>query len=207
MGACALAVPPAKKVGDNQSRRAAAKFFLHVGRGQPVVVDAKAAAHAQSPFPVGSQATPTRGLNRLLTECSKRVVRCLGIAVRNLLLLGCARAQVEVAEHRGVALGPRIAAVVIAQAQGQGQIPSRLPGVFDEQSKGSGSCIPIPQLLRAGCGVVHDAVFVGGGILRQLQQIVEGRIWAATTGPGRARRRRRTSLHNRTSEYACRARG
>ena len=173
IGACAEAVPPGNKGRSNFSRRAAAEFFLHVRLGQPVVVDAKSAAHHPVAVPRGIPRDTDARTEQIVDRVQQSVVGSLGIAVRHLLLLCCTGSQVEVSKHRRRTLRPRVAAVVVAQAQGQGQILSCFPSVLHKQSEGSGSGIPTPQLFCAGRGIVIDAVFVCGSVLRQSQQIAE----------------------------------
>src|SRR3954471_4036911 len=105
------------------------------------------------------------------------IMRTFGVAICYLFLFGSPRTQVEVSEYRRVTLGPRVAAVVIPQAQGYSEIPSRFPGVFDKQSKCARGGIPIPQLLLASGGVVHHPVFIGRIILGEVEKGVEYKLW------------------------------
>ena len=96
------------------------------------------------PLPVGSHATPTRGLYRLLTECSRAL--CVALHTRwQSAAAGCARAEIEVSEHGRCALRPWIAAVVITQAERQCEVLSCFPGVLHEQPESPGGGIPVPN--------------------------------------------------------------
>src|SRR5579863_8787384 len=107
----------------------------------------------------------------------KQCVRSrLGIPIANLLLLRRAGAKIEVAEDGRRTLGPGVTAVVITQSKSQRQVLSGLPSVFHKEAKSPGGSIPVPQLLRSGVGVVHDAVFVGRSILCKLEQVIEGEL-------------------------------
>src|SRR5579864_3109018 len=162
-----------EKGRQDQTWRTASEFFLDVRRRQPVVVHAKTTAY----YPVAlSRRIPSDSNTRteqVIDRVQQSIMRRFRVAVRYLLLLGVARTEVEISEHGRCTLGPRVATVVISQAQSKGEISSRLPCVFNKQPEGSGSRVPIPQLLVPGCRVVHDAVFVCRSILRQGQQIVE----------------------------------
>ena len=68
----------------------------------------------------------------------------LGHTVRYLLLFGCASTPVKVSKDCGCALRPWVSAIVVAQTEGERQIPFRLPGVFDKNSEGPGGSVPVP---------------------------------------------------------------
>src|SRR5579862_549343 len=162
--------------GRNFSRRAATELFLHVGLGEPVVVDAKPAAqYPISPscdIPGEAHARTEQVVDRV----QQSVVRSLGVAIRDLLLLGCPCAQVKVSKDCRRTLGPGISAVVIPQTQGDGQSLLRLPGIFRKKSKSPGGCIPAPQLLLPGLRIVVNTVFVRGSVLCQRQQVAERKL-------------------------------
>src|ERR1700727_60650 len=107
----------------------------------------------------------------------QRVMCGFRISVCDLLLYGVAGAEIEVAEDRGIALGPGITAVIIAQAQSHSQVPLHLPGIFHEKSEGARSCVPTPQLFRPCIWIVINAVLVGRRILCKSQQIRERKLW------------------------------
>src|SRR4029077_13978987 len=71
MGPCAVAVPPAKKVGKTKPGGLPRNSSCTFAEVSQLLYIPKPPRTAQSPLPVGSQATPTRGLNRLLTEGSR----------------------------------------------------------------------------------------------------------------------------------------
>src|SRR5579864_1424021 len=78
IGAWADAVPPATNVGATSPGglpRNSSCTFAWVSQ---LLYIPKPPRTTQSPLPVGSQATPMRGLNRLLTECSSAL--CVALA-------------------------------------------------------------------------------------------------------------------------------
>src|SRR5215467_8457488 len=77
--------------------------------------------------------------------------------------------QVEIAKDRRSGAGIRIPLVVEAEAKCERQIAAGFPRVLGENSPGLGSGIPIPKLLLAGDGVIHDTPLRSRGILSQLQ--------------------------------------
>src|SRR3569832_1008739 len=102
------------------------------------------------------------------------IVGGLCVSVRNLLLLRRTCSEIEISEDRRSTLRPRIAAIVVTQPQSQSQVLASLPRIFDDQSEGACSSIPVPQLRGSGLRVVHDAALVRGSILCKLQQVVKG---------------------------------
>ena len=71
IGACAESVPPATKFGATSPGglpRNSSWTFAWVSQ---LLYTPNPPRTTHSPFPVGSHATPMRGLNRLLTECRR----------------------------------------------------------------------------------------------------------------------------------------
>src|SRR5258708_1761987 len=71
IGACALAVPPATKVGKTSPGGLPRNSSCTLAEVSQLLYTPNPPRTTQSPFPVGSHANPMRGLNRLLTECSR----------------------------------------------------------------------------------------------------------------------------------------
>ena len=68
------------------SRRAAAEFFLHVGLGQPVVIDSKPSAHHPVAPSGGIPRDANPGTKQIVDLVEQRVVGRLRVAIGNLLL-------------------------------------------------------------------------------------------------------------------------
>src|SRR5690348_13736527 len=160
----------------DQSGWTPAELLLHVRRGEPVVINSKAAAYhplsVASRIPGNSHARAPQIIDRR----EQRIVCCLCKATRNLLLLGAPGPEIEIPEHCRGALGPGIPTVVIAQPQRERQVLFCLPSIFHKSAPRPGGSIPVPQLLFAGLRVIHDATFTLGCVLRERQQVVEGEL-------------------------------
>ena len=127
---------------------------------------------SQSPLPLTSQATPTRGFQtfgELLSAFSDGRATPFATCSSNEEPVPRRKLPKTVESDReyGIAL------IVEAQTQRQGQVAPRFPGVLDEDPPGLGSGVPVPELLLARDRVVHHPALVRGRILRELQEIVE----------------------------------
>src|SRR5208283_997714 len=126
--------------------------------------------------PVHIPSSPnTRGSSE--RSAKKCVVGRAGGAVGYLVLESRASAKVEIAKDGCGRLGIGVSLVVEAEAQGQGEIATGLPGVLGKDPPSLGSSIPTPKLLLASGRAVHHAALGKGSILRQRQQVVEAEGW------------------------------
>src|SRR5579862_3019614 len=78
IGACADTVPPATNVGATSPGGLPRNSSCTFACVNQLLYIPKPPRTTQSPFPVGSQATPMRGLNRLFTECNRAL--CVALA-------------------------------------------------------------------------------------------------------------------------------